>query len=447
MEEEQRNPVNRLVVRRTALLVAFTAVALVCIGPGAAVSGGTRVERTRYSVDGDHTRIVLDISARCEYKISNHKNPDRIAINLPGARAGKYLNALELDKGVVDRVRVNRLSWGVQVVLDLHKPAAWKEFTLARNKQHPDRIVLDVYDTPTHRAAGNAGKPRPRSDDLYIVAVDPGHGGKDHGTSKVEKKLTLDIGNRIANRINQLDGFKAVLTRERDVFLKLEDRVDIAASKQADVFVSIHVNWAPNRAARGAEIFFVSPRGARVTASRVLANPERAANELGLKGTQNQDLLHMLVDVNQQAVMTRSEQLAESILESLSRKDLPPTRSVKQRSFEVLRTIEMPSVLVETGFISNKYDARFLNSEDGRQRIAEAVANGIVAYFFNFPPPRGRRDPGKPAVVVHKVKRGESLWKISRKYGTSVASLRRANNLNNSSVLHVGQELIVTNRY
>jgi N-acetylmuramoyl-L-alanine amidase len=434
-------------LKHAALLSVLIAVVLVGALPGPAASRSTRVDRARYSVEGERTRIVLDVSAACDYKISNHKNPDRIAINLPGSRAGKSLKPLDLDKGVVDRVRVNRLSWGVQVVLDLSKPAAWKDFRLTRNKKYPNRIVLDVFDAPTRRARSNSGKPRPRTDDLYIIAIDPGHGGKDFGTSKVEKTLTLDIGKRIVHRINQLDGFKAVLTRDRDVYLRLKDRVDIAASKQADVFVSIHVNWAPNRSARGAEIFFVSPRGAKATTSRVLANPRRAADELGLTGSHNKDLLHMLVDVNQQAVMTRSEQLAESILESLSKKDLPPTRSVKQKSFEVLRTIEMPSVLVETGFISNRHDARLLQSKDGRQRVAEAVANGIVAYFFNFPPPRGRRDPGKPAVVVHKVKRGESLWKISRRYGTTVASLQRANNLDNSSVLRVGQELIVTNRY
>jgi N-acetylmuramoyl-L-alanine amidase len=127
----------------------------------------------------------------------------------------------------------------------------------------------------------------------------------------------------------------------------------------------------------------------------------------------------------------------------VNKKGLPPTRSVKQKGWAVLRTFETPSVLVETGFISNSSDAKILKSESGRERIAEAVANGIVSYFTEFPPPRGRHDP----VVVHKVRRGESLWKISKQYNTSIASIRRANNMGNSSMLRPGQELIITNRY
>jgi N-acetylmuramoyl-L-alanine amidase len=422
-------------------------VALFAAASAGWAARATKINRARYSVQGVKTRVVLDVSSPCNYKITKHKSPDRIAINIRGARGGNALVPLSIDSGVVERVRVNRLSWGTQVVLDLKKQAEWKDFVLAKNGNLPDRIVLDVYDTSSkassRKTRSSASGPATRKDDLFVVAIDPGHGGKDPGTSKVEKKYNLDMSGRIAKRINELDGFKAVLTRDRDVSLNLERRVDIAASQNADVFVSIHVNYAPNRSARGVEVFFLSPRGARVTTSKVLSNPTRAANEFGLSGTQNTDLIHMLVDVNKQSVMTRSELLAESILESMNKKHLPPTRSVKQKSFSVLRTFETPSVLVETGFMSNSKDAKILRSPEGRQRISEAIANGIVAYFSDFPPPRGRHDP----VIVHKVERGESLWKISRKYGTSVASIRRANNLGKSSLLQPGQELIITNRY
>jgi N-acetylmuramoyl-L-alanine amidase len=419
---------------------------------GAAPVGAARsqrVDRARYSVQGSKTRVVLDTSGRCDYRVTTHKNPDRIAINIPNVRAGKLLRPMSLEKGVVRRVRVNRLSWGTQIVLDLNKTATWNDFTLKKNGELPDRIVIDVFDARQSRTfdepARSAGKPARRGD-LYIIAIDPGHGGKDRGTKGnglVEKTLVLDISKRIANRINQIDGYKAVLTRSQDVYLKLERRVYIAASKRADAFVSIHLNWAPKRSARGFEVFFISPHGAKVTTSRLLSNPNRAASELGLGNTDNADLLHMLVDVNQQSIMARSELLAEAIFESMRKKNLPPPRTVRQKSFEVLRTIEMPSVLVEAGFVSNGYDAKIIRSPESRQRIADAISNGIVKYFSHYPPPRGRHEP----VVVHKVQRGDSLWKISRRYNTSVAKLCRANNLNKSSVLHVGQELLVTNRY
>jgi N-acetylmuramoyl-L-alanine amidase len=424
-----------------------TLAALLCQAAAGLAARSARVDRIRCSVQGERTRVVLDLDRRCNYRVTTHKNPDRIAINVRGAGAATTISNRKLESGAVERVRVNRLSWGTQVVLDLDGPAEWKDFVLGRNGKRPDRIVIDVFDAPSPPSAGGvAGGAAPvkrTRGDKYIVAIDAGHGGSDPGTSKVEKHFNLEMARRIAARINAFNGFEAVLTRDRDVFLDLDRRVDIASAHNADVFVSIHVNWAPNRAARGAEIFFLSPRGARYTTNQVLKNPSRAASEFGLSDRQNSDLIHMLVDVNQQSVLRRSEQLAESILESMNKKGLPPTRSVKQKEFAVLRTFETPSVLVETGFMSNKQDARILRSESGRRMIAEAIANGIVSYFSKHPPPRGRHDP----VVVHKVERGESLWKISRRYGTSVASIRRANNLGNSSLLRPGQELIITNRY
>jgi N-acetylmuramoyl-L-alanine amidase len=437
---------NRRLYSRSIAIVAGALAALFIQAAAGVAARSARVQGVRCSVQGERTRVVLDLDNRCSYKITTHKNPHRIAVNVRGAGAATTISNLKLKSGVVERVRVNRLSWGTQVVLDLDKPVEWKDFVLPENGKRPNRIVLDVFDVPTpnpaHHTTVAAPVKRTRGD-KYVVAIDAGHGGADPGTSKVEKHFNLDMSKRIAARINAFDGFEAVLTRDRDVFLNLDRRVDVAASHEADVFVSIHVNWAPNREARGVEVFFLSPRGAMVTTNKVLANPSRAASEFGLSGRQNADVIHMLVDVNKQSILTKSEHLAESILESMHKKGLPPTRSVKQKAFSVLRTFETPSVLVETGFMSNPHDAKILRSESGRRMIAEAIANGIVSYFNKYPPPRGRHDP----VHVHKVQRGDSLWKISQKYGTSIASIRRANNLGKSSLLYPGQELIITNRF
>ncbi len=426
---------------------AAAVIVLALAATTAVAARSTQVQRARYSVQGAKTRVVLDLSGKAGYRITRHNNPERIAINIPDVRASRSCSGLTMKSGVVRRVRVNRLSWGTQVVLDLSRNAELKHFVLARNGNLPDRIVLDVFDSSSTRTPARSGGeavPRKRNaGDTYIVAIDAGHGGSDPGTSRVEKTLNLQMSKIIAERINAIDGYRAILIRDRDVFLSVNKRAVIAASHDADVFVSIHVNWAPSRAARGSEVFFLSPKGARWTTKKVLADPTRAANEFGLTGRESSDLIHMLVDVNKQSVMDRSELLAESILESMNKKGLPPTRSLKQKGWAVLRTFETPSVLVETGFISNSSDAKILKSKSGRERIAEAVANGIVSYFTEFPPPRGRHDP----VVVHKVRRGESLWKISKQYNTSIASIRRANNMGNSSMLRPGQELIITNRY
>ena len=410
--------------------------------PGFAAAAAL-VEAARYSVDQSRTRVVLDVSARCAYQVTTLEGPDRLVVNIPDARPGAALKPISMSRGAVHRLRVNRLSWGVQIVFDLRGPARWEDFTLPRSGKHRDRIVVDLFEPVRAAAATSRSAPR---EETFVVAIDAGHGGSDPGTmgrfGLVEKTLALDIAKRVAARIDGTPGFKTVMTRDRDVYLTLPDRSSIAARQRADVFVSIHLNSARNRSARGAEVFFLSPSGARVTADRMLSNPQRAADEMGLREEGNPDILYMLVDVNQQAIMMRSERLAESILESLGRSDLPPSRLVKQKSFSVLRTIEMPSVLVEAGFVTNVNDAKVIRTAAGRDRIAEAIARGIVSYFKSNPPPRAETEK----TVVHKVRRGESLWGISQLYNTTVASLRAANHLKDSAVIHVGQELIVTNR-
>ena len=419
------------------------------LSAGTPASAG-RVERVRFSVQPERTRIVLDLSTPCGYEVVHHNNPERIAINLPRVRAGAQLDGIPVGEGGVKRVRVNRLSWGTQLVIDLDQPAPWSDFTLSRSGRKPDRIVVDVRpaSAPVARRSAAVGDTRGAVASArartVVVAVDAGHGGEDPGTigrfGLVEKQLTLDLARRVARAVEAHDGFRAVLTRDADQYLSLPRRNEIAEERGADVFVSIHLNSARNRAARGVEVFFVSPSGAARSASQVLSHPETVAHEYGVGGQRSDELLHMLVDVNQQAVLARSEMLAEEILESMGTSGLPPTRSVKQRSYSVLRTISMPSVLVEAGFISNTTDARLIQQQSGRQAIADAIASGIVSFLGKNPPRRTGGDDSR-SVVVHRVEPGETLWALSRRYRTSVASIVRNNELKPTGVLRVGQEL------
>ena len=427
-------------------------VSSIGLWPPVPADAAANLTRLRYSTNTGKTRVVIDASRRCDYDVASYANPDRIAINIRGASATRSLTNLSIGKGGVRRVRVNRLSWGTQVVVDLDGPTSWKHFFLARNGSKPDRIVLDIH--PRNREPAVA-KIRPdrtgtptRSasvDRPIIVAIDAGHGGKDGGTlgryGLVEKKLTLDISRRVAREINKQPGVKAVLIRKTDVYISPERRMPTARELGADVFVSIHLNAAKNRSARGTEIFFVSPRGAARSANKLLANPNKTAHEYGLSGASS-DLLHMLVDMNEQSVLQRSEQLAEAILEAMSRPGLLPTRAVKQKSFQVVRTIAMPSVLVEVGFISNSADAKLVREPAGRDSITRAISKGVVRFLRASPPTRADGE----SLVLHRVRRGETLWKISRKYGTTVSRIRETNRLR-SSVLRVGQELLVSKGY
>lgn len=436
---------------RVALAVLLVAAAVV----SPARASQRVVERIRHYAHDGFTRIVLDLDAPAGYKVAGHANPERIAINIPGSRAGRALRNVAVGADGIRRIRVNRLSWGTQVVVDLDRKAEWKHFTLARSTKKSDRIVLDVTPAsaaPAPRTTASPSNAPARAADgandlVYVVAIDAGHGGKDRGATGryglIEKKLTLDIARRVADEINAMPGFRAILTRTRDVYLTLPHRVSIAENKGAHLFASIHLNSAPNRGARGVEVFFISPRGAERTASRMLSNPNNAADELGVRGEASSDILHMLVDMNQQAVLQRSEALGEAILRSFVGKSLPPQRAVKQKSFAVLRNITLPSVLVECGFLTNSSDAKIIKDPAGRDRVARAVATGIRSYLTTNPPPR---EQGRP-VVVHKVRRGDTLWKLSREYGSSIASIRQLNRLENSSILRVGQELLIYGRY
>jgi N-acetylmuramoyl-L-alanine amidase len=444
------------------VLGAMTAVAPAWAGPGL-------VRTVRCSSSGETARVVIDLSRALAYEVSLSSDSTALVVEIPGAVSETSLGEVAVGASGVASVFTRTVHEApdpsrVEVTVKLDAPVAWKHFSLPAGGGKPARIVLDVErsagapfatasvasETPAvadSDAAARASMPpsaTSASTRTFVVAIDAGHGGHDTGTiglyGLTEKKLTLDLAQRLARDLNRREGIRAVLTRDDDTYLTLPERNEVAEKKKADIFVSIHINSAPSSSARGAEIYFVAPAGAERAASQELSSGD-AAHEFGLDGRDDADIVHMLLDVNQQSVLARSEALAANILEEVRDRNMMPTRNVKQKSFSVLRTISMPSVLVECGFVSNRDDARLLRSEDGRERIAHAVAEGVGDFLRANPPQRD--DQGSSRSIVHRVKNGDTLLSISKRYNVTINHICQLNGFRTSQPLRVGQEIVV----
>jgi N-acetylmuramoyl-L-alanine amidase len=226
-----------------------------------------------------------------------------------------------------------------------------------------------------------------------IVAIDAGHGGQDPGaigpTGKREKDVTLAIARELARQVNATPGLKAVLTRDTDMFLPLTRRTQLARQAKADIFISIHADAAENRAARGSSVYVLSLRGASDEAARWLAERENAADLMGGVSLDDKSdvLASVLLDVTQKEAVSNSVEAADSVLAALRRIGTVHRPRVQHAGFVVLKSPDIPSMLVETAFISNASDERRLRDPDHQQRVADAIHSGVRNYFYDKPPP------------------------------------------------------------
>ncbi|MFH1681369.1 MAG: N-acetylmuramoyl-L-alanine amidase, partial [Candidatus Eisenbacteria bacterium] len=269
------------------------------------------------------------------------------------------------------------------------------------------------------------------------IVIDPGHGGDDPGAKGhhglVEKEITLDIARRLARRVDALPGYQALLTRKGDYFVRLGDRRKFARTNGGDVFISLHANAARNKNGNGFEIYFLSLSGATDQMARELADKENAADLIGGVPREAEDeILSILYDYLQEEGMKRSEALAEEVWDAFRNGREMELRNVKQAGFAVLKSLEIPAILVEVGFITNRSDAALLTKDDFRDRVADRIAAGIEKYFL--------RADSEPE-VFHVVQKGETVWSIARLYRVDVGDLLARNNLRSESVLLEGQRL------
>lgn len=283
-----------------------------------------------------------------------------------------------------------------------------------------------------------------------VVAIDAGHGGKDPGalgpSGVREKNITLAVARELARQVNADPGMRAVLIRDGDHFVQLKDRYMKARAAQADLFISIHADASPNGNASGASVFVLSTRGASSQAARWLADKENAADLVGGVSLYHKDhnLAAVLLDLSQSATMRASDDIANQVLGSLKNVGKAHKPSIERANFVVLRSPDVPSMLIETGFITNPDEERRLNDPGYRGRLASAITNGVRRYFADQAPVgtwyASRAE--KPASRMHVVSRGETLSLIAARHGVGVETIREANRRPGDAV-RVGEALTI----
>lgn len=362
---------------------------LLAVALAASIAAAKSVQRIRFWTAPDHTRVVIDLSYRAQFRFRTLTSPHRIAVDIPGtAFAADVTAPIPVEDGLIRRIRINKLRSGTaQVVLDLHQESEFEIFPLSAMKGYPERIVIDVTRPVSKREVEERER---RIEDLKqartrIVVIDPGHGGNDPGAvgwrGVKEKDLCLEIARKAAARINSVPGFKAFLTRKGDYFVSLGRRVRIAREYKADLFVSIHANDARNKSARGTEVFFLSLSGATDEAARKLAEKENAADMVAGVAPDSDDLTHIIFDMVQKESMVRSSYLAEAMHDNLLRHKKLKSRGVKQAGFAVLKNAGIPSVLVEVGFLSHASEAKLLKSSEFQGNVAVFLKDAVIDYF------------------------------------------------------------------
>ncbi|WP_085594059.1 MULTISPECIES: N-acetylmuramoyl-L-alanine amidase [unclassified Pseudomonas] len=368
--------------------------------------GATQILSARLWNSADKLRLVLDLSGPVHYKTFTLSAPERLIVDLSGARLNGDFSQLALANTVIRSIRSGHFGQGdTRIVLDLNQPVQLNSFLLPPQDGQGHRLVLDLASSTRvapgiAAAAVPAAKPQVPADRAHpkrdiIVVVDPGHGGKDPGAvgarGEREKDVVLSIAQLLAKRLKREKGFDVKLVRNDDFFVPLRKRVEIARKHKADMFISVHADAAPRLTASGASVFALSEGGATSATARFMAQRENGVDLLGassLLNLKDKDpmLAGVILDMSMNATIAASLQLGGTVLDSLSGITSLHQKRVEQAGFAVLKSPDVPSILVETGFISNSRDSQRLVTARHQQAIADGLFQGLQRYFEKNPP-------------------------------------------------------------
>lgn len=402
------------------------------------LAGQVQVENIRTWPAPDNTRVVFDIDGPVDHTLFMLKNPGRVVLDLRGAHLAADLPKPEANDRLLQRLRAATRKDGVlRVVLDLKSEVRPKSFQLKPNSQYGHRLVIDLQSVD--EAAASAETPSKKDVPArlrdIIVAIDPGHGGEDPGATgrsrTKEKDVVLAIAKRLKTRIDREPGMRAVLTRDGDYFLGLRRRLEIARRHGADLFVSLHADAFSDPRVNGSSVYILSRNGASSEAARWLAEQENASDLIGGVSLDDKDelLASVLLDLSQTATISASTEVARSVLQHLRSVGKTHKKNVERAGFMVLKSPDIPSILVEADFISNPKVERMLNNGSHQTALADAMVRGVREYFKRNAPPNTLFAQRK-----HVITRGDTLSAIAVRYRTSVAALRNANRIDGSDI-------------
>jgi len=364
------------------------------LGLGAiSVSGAAELRGIHLSTSADSAQVTLDLSEGATHKLFTLDHPDRVVIDLPQTHLASEVR-VPAASGIVTDVRLGTQPDGtLRVVVQLKSPLAAHSAWAPGEEGH--QLVLSLGEPAqapqvppkTVRALHAPGE---GARDV-IIAVDAGHGGVDPGAigqgGTREKDVTLAIARALAERINAEPGMRAMLTRDRDEFLVLRDRIARARAARADMFISVHADSIADRSVTGASVYVLSVHGASSEAARWLAERENTADLVGGVRADDQDALEpVLIDAAQNEIIGVSASAAERVVSALEGVGEIRKAQVQRAGFVVLKSRSIPSMLIETAYISNPAEERRLRSAREQARLAEAIAGGVRSYFMLNPP-------------------------------------------------------------
>jgi N-acetylmuramoyl-L-alanine amidase len=354
------------------------------------------VRAVRLFAGPEGTRVVLELSASATHSLVVLQNPDRVVLDVAGAHLARGAGAPPAGAGAVKQVRMaQRPSGELRIVFDLARPIRANSFLADPDRHQGYRLVIDLGGAAASDTPVKAEHARPQARDL-IIAIDAGHGGEDpgaigkHGTR--EKDVVFAIARALAQRVNAEPGMRSALTRDGDYFVPLRDRMRRARAMQADLFVSIHADSIRDRSVDGSSVYILSQRGATDEASRWLAERENASDLIGGVSLDDKGdvLASVLLDLSQSASLNASQTAAEYVLRQLNQVGEVRKPQVQQARFVVLKSPDIPSMLVETAYISNPQEELRLRAAAHQAKLAAAIHQGLRAYFYADPPAGSR---------------------------------------------------------